>query len=174
MADLQSTFCFAHPNKDGKNFTVENSLDGQPFRSPIFAPMNGCAAGQALPAGECREPKLQGCSRDPWGYTAGQQGCANSTLCSPAANPRSQFFCTNGTCQTLPSTPGCEAPAFRKTFAGNVVKSNFHLPNVQTIPYRLPSSEVPPAKPFCWTVNRTIELLRSPKPGFDITMYNRY
>ena len=171
MAGLTETFCFVQTKPSG-SYTPEFSLDGQRFRSPIFAPMHGCVAGQALAPGQCREPQLRGCASDPWGWTAGQQGCINSTLCSPDSAPK--FTCTRGTCMTLPNKqPGCQAPAFRKTFAGNVAKSNFNLPNVQTLPYRLPASEIPAAKPFCWTANRSIALLRSPRPGFNLTMYNQ-
>jgi hypothetical protein len=171
MSDLQQTWCFAQPNQHG-NYYRENSLDGQSFRSPIFAPMNGCAKGQALPAGECRTPQLKGCSTDPWGWTAGRQGCMNSTLCSPVTSPQSEFSCSQGVCRTLPNqTVGCQAPAFRKTFAGNVVKTNFNLPTFQSLDYRLPASEIPKSEPSTWTVNRNIVLIRTQKPGFDLTMY---
>jgi hypothetical protein len=174
MSDLQKTWCYAQPDKDGRKFRVEESMDGQPFRSPLFAPMNGCTAEQALPPGQCREPQLQACGKDPWGWTSGELGCWGSSMCSALRNPRTQFCCKNGTCRTLPQKePGCQAPAFRRTFPGNVVKQNFNIPMLSSLPYRLPIQDIPPAKPFAWTVNRPIALIRSQRPGFDLTMYGK-
>ncbi len=171
MSELGKTWCFAHPIENGNRFKTEQSLDGQPFRSPIFAPMNGCVGDQALLPGQCRDSQLKTCSQDPWGYTAGELGCWGSTLCSAQPNPRGKFCCNKGTCHNLPQKPGCQAPIFRKTFPGNIVKQNFNIPTIQTLPYRLPADQIPPSKPFAWTANREIVLLRSQKPGFNLTMY---
>lgn len=179
MANLEKVYCFANVLPDGGNYKSEYSLDGQRFRSPIFAPMHGCQPGQQLEPGQCREPQLQACSakQDPWLWTAGQQGCRNSSLCSALSNPRAQFICKDRHCQTVipTSQAACQAVPFRRTFAGNMVKANFNIDNLASLPYRFPldSSIVPPPTVSNWTSVPNVKLLRSNEIGFDLTMYNR-
>lgn len=179
MSRLEEVYGFSHVNPDGRNYRSEFSLDGQRFRSPIFAPMHGASAEQRLAPGQCREPKLNACSakQDPWLWTAGKQGCTNSQLCSPIRDTRSQFVCKNRHCQSVPNKNfGCQAVPFRKTFAGDIVKSNYNIDNLASLPWRIsnpnPLFDLQPTVSH-WTPVPNIQLLRSTDIGFDLTMYNR-